>query len=74
MHKCRPPEKVLIVELGQNRPETIKSYTCKENLFLALPGFPGKLRFSNDGCTTRGMCANVDVLFPDVKLDWNNRC
>ena len=66
MHICRPTDIVLIVKLGQNKPGMIKPYSCKENLFLAVPGFPGKLDLCNNSCTTLGICTNADVLFPNV--------
>ena len=63
MHKCRHSGKMLIVELGQNKPGMMLEkylYSCKENLFLAFLGVAGKFRLCNNNYTTQGTCTNVD--------------
>ena len=48
------PEKVQTVKLGQCQLESMsvvsRLYYCKYNLFLVLPGFPGKLGLCNSSC------------------------
>ena len=58
MHKCRPSEKRLILELGLNKTVTTLC-SGKETLFLALPGFPGKLHLCNNCRANCRMCTNV---------------
>ena len=54
--QMQTPEKVLTMNLGQNKLEKkyyngIKPYSCNENLFPSLPGFPKKLCLCNNSCT-----------------------
>ena len=69
MHRCRPREKVLIVELELNKLKTMlkqyQDFISEKKLFLALLGFPGKLLLCNNRSTIHRihrMCTNVDPL------------
>ena len=42
--------------------EWYQDFLSTEKLFLALPGFPGKLRLCNNSCTIHRTCTNVDTL------------
>ena len=57
------------MELGLNKPKTMleqyQSFISAKNIFLALPGFSGKLHLCNNSCTTHWihrMCTDVDAL------------
>ena len=75
MHKCRPPEKVLIVELGQNKPKLmLDQYQAfiplMENLFLAFPDFPKKIfsgvktLYSSNIVSNLYSCKSIVSTFP----------
>ena len=64
MHKCRPPEKVLLVELGQNKPETtLEQYqafiSAKKICFSLFLVFLENC-VCNNSCSSQRTSTNVD--------------